>query len=280
MATQLKPDDFEFVRTLVRERSAIQLEDKQYLVETRLHSLTRVSGHESIEALVRQLRSGGEADLKHLVVEAMTTNETSFFRDLKPFEALTDVVLPEVIAKGGPEKKIRIWCAACSTGQEPYTIAISWLEKFAAKSGWSLEIHASDLSTGVLDRAKAARFNQLEVNRGLPAPLLVKYFEKRGAEWHLKDEARRLVQFRQVNLIEPLPAMPKFDIVFLRNVLIYFDIETKKRILAKVREQLKPAGFLFLGGAESPLGIDSSFERLAFERSGCYRMTSNNGPAK
>ena len=164
------------------------------------------------------------------------------------------------------------WCAACSTGQEPYSIAITWREHFAAQSSWKFEIHASDLATTILDRARLGQFNQLEVNRGLPAPILVKYFTKHGVEWHLKDEIRQLVQFRQLNLIENWPPLPMLDVIFLRNVLIYFDIETKRRISAKVRRQLRPDGYLFLGGAETPLGLDDSFERVDYERSGCYRL--------
>lgn len=276
--TPLKPDDFEFVRTLVRERSAIQLEGKQYLVETRLQTLARSQGHESAATMLEQLRRSGCKDLQHQVVEAMTTNETSFFRDLKPFEALTKVVIPERIQTKQADRVIRVWCAASSTGQEPYTVAMAWKEHFGALPGWRIEICASDISTGVLERAREGRFSQLEVNRGLPAPLLVKYFTKHGTEWHLKDEIRKMVQFRQINLIEPLPPMAPLDIVFIRNVLIYFDVKTKQEILAKVRRQMRPDGYLFLGGAETPLGLDDTFERIQYERSGCYRIRQATAP--
>jgi chemotaxis protein methyltransferase CheR len=268
----LTHDDFEFVRALVRDRSAIQLEGKQYLVETRLQTLARRRGHESASTMLEQLRRSGCHELQHLVVEAMTTNETSFFRDLKPFEALAKIVLPERIQTKHADRVVRVWCAASSTGQEPYTVAMVWNEHFGALPGWRIEIYASDLSTEVLERAREGKFSQLEVNRGLPAPLLVKYFTKHGTEWHLKDDIRKLVQFRQINLIEPLPPMPPLDIVFLRNVLIYFDVKTKQDILAKVRRQMRPDGYLFLGGAETPLGLDDAFERIPYERSGCYRI--------
>jgi chemotaxis protein methyltransferase CheR len=270
--TELKPDDFEYVRALVRQRSAIQLDDKQYLVESRLHALARSGGYDSVSELIRRLRGSACNDLRDLVVEAMTTNETSFFRDLKPFEALAKIVLPELIARRSAQKTLRVWCAACSTGQEPYSVAITWREHFAGYADWKFEIHGSDLAHGILERARLGCFNQLEVNRGLPAALLLKYFQKRESQWHLKDDVRQMVRFQQINLVGAWPSLPVFDVVFLRNVLIYFDLPTKREVLAKVRQQLSPDGFLFLGGAETTLGVDDAFERVEYERSGCYRL--------
>lgn len=269
----LAADDMEYVQKLVRKHSAIVLEnDKEYLVEARLQNVARSAGLLSVTALITQLRATTVNGMHHDVVEAMTTNESSFFRDVHPFEALKKVVLPDLLQKRATESLLRIWCAACSTGQEPYTLAMLLREHFPLLNRWRVEILASDLSTKVLDRARQGIFSQLEVNRGLPAAFLVKYFQKQGVDWQIKDDIRKMVQFRQLNLIEPWPLLPPMEIVFVRNVLIYFDVETKKRILAKVRGLLRPDGYLFLGGAETTLNLDEAFERIAFERSGCYRL--------
>jgi chemotaxis protein methyltransferase CheR len=267
---ELTPADFELIRGLVRRNSAIVLEqDKHYLIETRLQMLAKTDGFPSVDHLMAEIRAGK----RHArVVEAMTTNETSFFRDLLPFEAFRKLVLPELMNKRAGQRRLQIWCAACSTGQEPYSLAMLLREHGPSLKDWKLQLLASDLSTHVLERAKQASFNQLEVNRGLPAPLLLKYFRKVGAQWLLKDEVRELVQFQQLNLIGPWPVLPEMDVVFLRNVLIYFDVEVKRQILARVRRLLRPDGFLFLGGAETTLNLDDAFERVPFERSGCYRL--------
>lgn len=267
---ELTPADFDFIRGLVREQSAIVLEqDKHYLVETRLQMLVKSDGFPSVEHLMAEVRAGK----RHTrVVEAMTTNETSFFRDLLPFEAFRKLVLPELTAKRAGQRRLQIWCAACSTGQEPYSIAMLLREHSPGLKDWNLQLLASDLAGNVLERARRATFNQLEVNRGLPAPLLLKYFRQEGTQWTLKDEIRSMVQFQQLNLIGLWPALPEMDVVFLRNVLIYFDVPVKQQILARVRRILRPDGFLFLGGAETTLNLDDAFERVPFERSGCYRL--------
>ncbi len=267
---ELTSADFDFIRGLVREQSAIVLEqDKHYLVETRLQMLVKSDGFPSVEHLMAEVRAGK----RHTrVVEAMTTNETSFFRDLQPFEAFRKLVLPELTAKRTGQRRLQIWCAACSTGQEPYSIAMLLREHSPGLKDWNLQLLASDLAGNVLERARRATFNQLEVNRGLPAPLLLKYFRQEGTQWQLKDEIRSMVQFQQLNLIGLWPALPEMDVVFLRNVLIYFDVPVKQQILARVRRILRPDGFLFLGGAETTLNLDDAFERVPFERSGCYRL--------
>jgi chemotaxis protein methyltransferase CheR len=206
------------------------------------------------------------------VVEAMTTNETSFFRDLQPFEAFSKLVLPELMARREKERRLQIWCAASSTGQEPYSIAMLLREHRPSLQDWKLQIQASDLANTVLERARKGAFTQLEVNRGLPAAMLCKYFQKQGAECQIKDEIRSLIEFFQLNLVAPWPALPATDVIFLRNVLIYFDVATKQQILARVRKVLRPDGFLFLGGAETTMNLDESFERVPYERSGCYRL--------
>ena len=265
--------DFDYVRGLVQKRSAIVLEnEKLYLAETRLQSLARREGLESVGHLLNQLRADSSNGMLQKVVEAMTTNETSFFRDIHPFEMLKKVVLPELIKQRSVERQLQIWCAASSTGQEPYSLAMLIRENFPLLAGWNVRIVASDISTQVLEKARQGRYSQLEVNRGLPAPLLVKNFQRLGVDWQIKEDLRRMVDFRLINLIESWPPMPPLDIVLIRNVLIYFDVSTKKQILGKIRRLLRPDGYLFLGGAETTLNLDDSFERTEFQRSGCYRL--------
>jgi chemotaxis protein methyltransferase CheR len=273
--TELTPADFDYVRTLVRDRAAIVLEeDKHYLIETRLQTLARADGLSSPREIMERMRRDQMSTWHTKVVEAMTTNETSFFRDLKPFEALRKMVFPALIAQRRAERRLAVWCAACSTGQEPYSIAMILRDPAVVPAEWTKQLHATDLAASVLERAKQGRYNQFEVNRGLPAALLVKYFQKQGVEWQVKDELRSMIEFKQLNLIESWPHMPNMDVVFLRNVLIYFDVETKRRILARVRNVLRPDGYLFLGGAETTLNLDDAFVRVDFNGSGCYRLRS------
>lgn len=269
----LNPTDVQFLSGLVRERSAIVLEpEKGYLLEARLAPLARAEGFGSIDAMVSHLRAQPANGLPRKVVEAMTTNETSFFRDLHPFQALRTVVLPEVIRRRQAERRLTIWCAASSSGQEPYTVAMTLLEYFPQLAGWSVKVFGTDLSGQMIARCQAGKYGQLEVNRGLPAPLLVKYFEKKGMEWQIKPEVQRLCEFREQNLIEPWGPLPPMDVVFLRNVLIYFDVNTKRSILNNVCGVLNPWGHLFLGGAETTLNLGDRFERVPVDKAGCYRL--------
>jgi chemotaxis protein methyltransferase CheR len=269
----LSAADFEYLSALVREGSAIVLEEqKAYLFEARLAPLARREGFDSLEALVRHLRGARANGLHKKVVESMTTNETSFFRDAQPFEALRQEVLPELLRRRAAERRLRVWCAACSTGQEPYSVVMLLREHFPALAGWDVKVLATDLSSEVLERAREGRYSQAEVNRGLPARLLVKYFEKGGLEWRLKDELRRQVEFQQLNLMEAWPGVAPQDVVLLRNVLIYFDVAAKKQVLARVRRLLRPDGALFLGGAETTLNLDGEFERVPFARTCWYRV--------
>ena len=272
-AMNLTTAEFDYVRRLVLEHSAIVLEeDKGYLVESRLLPLARREGLDSLSKLIERVQSDKSNGLLSQVVEAMTTNETSFFRDFHPFEALRKVILPELIAKREATRELVIWAAACSAGQEPYSLAMLLREHFPRLVSWKLRILATDLSSEMLARASTGRYSQLEVNRGLPAPLLVKYFRKAGCDWFLSDDIRRMVDFQVMNLAAPWPYMPHADIVLLRNVLIYFGIDTKKEILGKVRRVLRPDGYLFLGAAETTFNVDDSFERSQVEVAICYQV--------
>jgi chemotaxis protein methyltransferase CheR len=267
--------DFEYIRKLIRDRSAISLEaGKEYLVESRLNAVARKEKFDSLESLIAALRQNPYSDLVAKAVEAMTTNETTFFRDNHPFEALKRKVLPEIIGKRQAERRLNIWCAACSSGQEPYTIAMILLEHFPELKDWLVRIVASDLSNEMLARTRAGRYSQIEVNRGLPTPLLAKYFQAQGIEWQISNDLRRMVEPVQVNLSADWPALPPMDIIFIRNVLIYFDVEMKKTILSKARRLLRPDGYLFLGAAETTMNIDDNFDRIQFELSGCYKLRS------
>ncbi len=265
--------EFNYVRQLVLEHSAIVLEeDKGYLVESRLLPLARREGFTSLDDLVRRLQTEPFNGLHRQTVEALTTNETSFFRDFHPFEALRKSILPDLISRRAAERELKIWCAASSSGQEPYSLAMLIRENFPQLANWKVQIQASDLSTDILTRAREGRYNQLEVNRGLPASLLVKYFQKRGCDWFLSEDIRRMVDYQAINLAGSWPLMPAMDVVLLRNVLIYFGMETKKAILSKVRKVLKLDGYFFLGAAETTFSIDDSYERVQFERATCYRV--------
>lgn len=268
--------DFNYIRRLVHERSAIVLDDdKAYLVESRLLPLARRQGFTSLDLLIRKLQAEPFHGLHLQAVEAMTTNETCFFRDVHPFDALKKFVLPDLIARRAAQRELTIWCAASSSGQEPYSIAMLLREGFPQLASWKVHILSTDISTDVLARAREGHYSQLEVNRGLPASLLVKYFQKRGCDWYLRDDIRQMVNYQTLNLAGAWPALPPTDIVMMRNVLIYFGVETKKEILTKVRMVLKPEGYLFLGGAETTFGIDASYERVQVDRATCYQVRRN-----
>lgn len=273
--SSLSKTDFEFVKNLVLKHAAIVLETgKEYLVESRLAPLARQEGLASFEELIARMRAQPSNGLHWKVVEAMTTNETSFFRDIHPFDALKKSVLPDLLTKRASERKLNIWCAASSSGQEPYTVAMVLREHFPTLANWTIRFIASDISNEMVTRSREGRYSQLEVNRGLPATLLVKYFQKQGTEWQIKDDLRRIIEFQQVNLAEAWPSWPPMDIVLMRNVMIYFNVETKKTILGKIRRLLRPDGYLFLGGAETTMNLDDAFERVQLDKSGCYRLRS------
>jgi chemotaxis protein methyltransferase CheR len=265
--------DFSYIADLVRRQSAIVLEPgKEYLVESRLLPIAREVGTDSVAGLVQHLRRATGTELRDQVVEAMTTNETSFFRDVHPFTALSDTVLPELVEARRPHRRLDVWCAAASSGQEPYSIAMLLDELVGTEPGWQARVLATDLSPRMLQRTQLGVYSQLEVNRGLPVQRLLRHFERDGHQWRAKENLRAMIRTQSINLDGPWPAMPSMDVVMLRNVLIYFDVPTKKRILARVRDVLRPDGYLFLGGAETTLGLDDSYERVQVGRAPAYRL--------
>lgn len=271
---------FEYVRKLVLDRSSIALEStKGYLVESRLTPLARKQGLANVGELVAVLRRTPYGQLHDQVVDAMTTNETSFFRDLAPFEVLKTSILPELIGRRSTRRALNIWSAACSSGQEMYTIAIVLREHFPQLATWKVRIFATDLCQEMLQRAAAGVYSQAEVNRGLPAPYLVKYFERNGLQWIAKPELRQMMTVQRLNLTESWAAVPTMDVVFMRNVLIYFVPETKKLILGKVHRQLASDGTLLLGGAETTLGLDDRFARVPSGKTTIYRPSAAIGLA-
>ncbi|NEK87750.1 protein-glutamate O-methyltransferase CheR [Blastococcus saxobsidens] len=267
----LTATSFDWVRELVRKESAIVLQPgKEYLVEARLLPIARQMGLPDVGKLVETVRVRPSAEDTRRIVEALTTNETSWFRDGDPFTALTSTVLPSLLSSRGANERLQIWSAACSSGQEPYTIAML-LDDVLPNAASRVSITATDLSREMVQRTRAGKFSQLEVNRGLPAPMLVRHFQRAGNEWEVSSNLRRMVNATECNLAAPLPRMGPFDVVYLRNVLIYFDLPTKQSILRRVRDLMRPDGWLFLGAAETTLGVDDSWERVVIGRSSAYR---------
>jgi chemotaxis protein methyltransferase CheR len=267
------PLDYEFLRKLLKERSGLDLSsDKQYLVESRLIPLARRVGLPGIAELVAKIKAGNDP-LTSEVVEAMTTNETFFFRDKIPFDHLREAILPALVQARASRRALRIWCAASSTGQEPYSIAMG-VKEFSALAGWRVEIVATDLSQEVLEKSKAGVYSQFEVQRGLPIQMLVKYFTQTGELWQLKADIRAMVQHRQLNLLQDFSHLGTFDVIFCRNVLIYFDQPTKVGIFDRLARMLEPDGVLALGAAESVVGISDAFKPYP-DRRGFYRPNAD-----
>jgi chemotaxis protein methyltransferase CheR len=264
------PQDFDYLRALLRERSGLVLSvEKQYLAESRLLPVARRHGMTTLGELVGKLKSASTAPMAAEVVEAMTTNETFFFRDKVPFDHFRDTILPALIVARAREKRIRIWCSAASTGQEPYSLAMALKGMGAKLAGFRTEIIATDLSGEVLERAKAGIYSQFEVQRGLPIQQLVKFFSQVGEAWQIAAEIRAMVQFRPLNLLKDFSALGSFDVVFCRNVLIYFDQDTKIGVLNRLARQMAEDGFLALGAAETVVGLTDAFKPMA-DRRGLY----------
>ncbi|HTW14408.1 MAG TPA: protein-glutamate O-methyltransferase CheR [Nocardioides sp.] len=261
---------FTFVCDVVRAESAIVLNaGKEYLVESRLVPLAKAAGYADVDAYVADLQVRRNPAALRAVVEALTTNETSWFRDADPFNTLRTTVFP-TLARNRPNRQLRVWSAACSSGQEAYSVSMVAAET-PAIAGFRLEVIGTDLSEEMVRRASTGEYSQLEVNRGLPATSLVRHFERAGAGWRIHPSIREGVSFRTGNLTRPFPPMGRFDIVFLRNVLIYFDVQTKRDILRRVRDVMAPDGYLFLGAAEMTMGVDDNWDRIPSGRSSVYQ---------
>jgi len=267
----VNPPDYEYLRKLLKDHSGLDLSaDKQYLIESRLLPLARKAGLPGIPELVQKMKGVGSTALIAQVVEAMTTNETFFFRDKVPFDHFRDTIMPELLRARASRKSIRIWCAAGSTGQEPYSLAICLKEMGAALAGWRVEILATDLSQEVLEKSKAGIYSQFEVQRGLPIQMLVKYFKQNGELWQINPELRAMIQHRPLNLLHDFSQLGSFDVIFCRNVLIYFDQDTKTNIFGRLARIMEPDGFLVLGAAETVVGLTEAFKPVADKR-GLYR---------
>lgn len=262
--------EFAFLRDVLHQKSGLALSpDKRYLVETRLAVLCRRLGVAAISDLIGRMRSGDQRVVND-VVEVMTTNETLFFRDAQPFKMFSEVMLPALMKARAGERTLRIWSAACSSGQEPYSIAMALDDAAAQLTGWRIEILATDISNEVLEKAKAGIYTQFEIQRGLPIQSLLKHFTQSGDKWQVHEKLRRMVQFKHLNLIEPNPSVGHFDIIFCRNVLIYFDLPTKKKVLQMLHSRLKADGCLLLGAAETVIGVTDAFS-IDREHRGLYR---------
>lgn len=269
----MTPSDFDYVCQYLKERSGLVLtSEKTYLVESRLGPIARKRGLNGLVPLIQKLRSGGDATLEREVVEAMTTNESFFFRDKTPFEHFRDIMMPSLLQSRSAQRKIRVWCAAASTGQEPYSLAMTWKDMHQL-AGWKLDMLGTDLSTDVLERAKAGIYTQFEVQRGLPIQMLMKHFRQQGEQWQISDDLRSMVQYRPLNLLRDFSSLGQFDVIFCRNVLIYFDQPTKIDILQRMSSLLAPDGYLLLGAAETVVGLTDCFKPHP-ERRGLYVKNS------
>jgi chemotaxis protein methyltransferase CheR len=258
------PQDYDYLRKRLKERSGLVLSaDKEYLVESRLLPVARKAGLASLAELVQALTRGNAEALMTAVVEAMMTNESFFFRDKTPFENFRSTVLPALTAARRASRSIRIWCAAASTGQEPYSLAMSLKEMEGNIAGWRIELIATDLSNEVLEKARQGIYSQFEVQRGLPIQLLIKYFTQVGDMWQIEPEIRAMVKYQQLNLLSDFSHLGTFDLVFCRNVLIYFDQETKINVLTRLSRVIAGDGYLVLGAAETVVGLTDSFKVVA-----------------
>ncbi|MBO6757831.1 MAG: protein-glutamate O-methyltransferase CheR [Roseibium sp.] len=263
----MTPLEFDFLKKYLKDRSGLVLSnDKQYLVESRLLPVARAAKLDTLSALVCALQRGGNRTLENDVVEAMTTNESFFFRDKTPFEHFNDTMLPNLLEARTRTRSLRIWCAAASTGQEPYSLAICLKEAASKVAGWRVRILGTDLSNEVLEKARAGLYSQFEVQRGLPIQLLLKYFEQKGDIWQISPALRSMIEWRRLNLLESFSYLGEFDIIFCRNVLIYFDQATKTEILDRLARSIPDDGYLVLGAAETVVGLSDAFKPVPGRR--------------
>ncbi len=271
----MTPAEFEFLRDMLKSRSGLVVgEEKRYLLESRLLPVAREEGMESLGDLSRALMAAGSEPLRVKVTQAMTINESFFYRDKTPFENFREIMVPAMISsRRSMTRNLKIWCAAASTGQEPYSLAIEIQELESQLRGWKTSIIGTDLCEEVLEKAKAGLYSQFEVQRGLPIQLLVKYFKQTGSMWQIDSAIRSMVDYRHFNLLDDYAALGTFDIIFCRNVLIYFDPPTKREILARMAKRLQPDGYLVLGAAETVIGISDDFQPVPDSR-GLYALTA------
>jgi chemotaxis protein methyltransferase CheR len=269
----LAVSELQWMCHLVQARTGVVVEeDKVYLVEARLAALADREGFGSVRELLTGLRMEESDGMLHrAVTESLLVSETSFFRDLHPFESLRTTVLPALIERRAADRTLHLWCAACASGQEPYSLAILLREHFPRLADWNVRLIASDVSHGILRRAREGTYSALEVNRGLPASLLVRWFEKTGERWRVREDVRRMVEFRELNLAAPWPSLPPMDLILLRNALLYFDVPLRRAVLQRVGRTLASDGVLVLGAGESPQGLDDGFTAVAEERSVSFR---------
>lgn len=267
----MNPADYEYLANFLLGTSGLALgTNKEYLLEARLIPLAQSLGMSGISELVQELKNGAEARVSSAVTEAMTTNETSFFRDKTPFEDLKDRLFPKLIEARRLSRRLKIWCAAGSTGQEPYSILMLLDDAFPELKDWTIELLATDLDKSAIERANSGIYTQFEVQRGLPVQMLMKYFDQVDAGWQIKEKIRNAVQWKQLNLLDNFTRLGNFDIIFCRNILIYFQQETKKVILDRLGQMIRADGHLFLGAAETVLGISTAFERFKECKSAVY----------
>lgn len=270
----MTPIEFDFLKKFLKDRSGLVLsDDKQYLVESRLLPIAKNSGLETLSKLVQELQRPGSRKLQEDVVEAMTTNESFFFRDKTPFDHFKEIMMPHMLEARGSSRSVKIWCAAASTGQEPYSLAICLKEMGPKMAGWRTRIIGTDLSAEVLEKAKAGLYSQFEVQRGLPIQLLLKYFEQKGDLWQIDAGIKAMVELRKLNLLENFSHLGEFDIIFCRNVLIYFDQPTKSEILGRLAKLMPEDGYLVLGAAETVVGLTDAFKPVPGKR-GLFQRNS------
>ncbi len=263
----MKPEGFAFLTKWLHDRSGLVLgPDKLYLVESRLSPIARKFNLSGLDAIVVELRSGRAGEFATEVSDAMMTNESFFYRDVKPFDQFRDLVLPKLVQSRAQTRKLRIWSAASSTGQEAYTIAMQVKEQEAKLAGWKIEIVGTDISRDALERAKAGLYSQFEVQRGLPVQMLLKHFKQQGDRWQISDALRQMVEYREFNLLSDPGPLGQFDVVFCRNVLIYFDQATKAAVLGRISGSMPADGFLYLGGAETVVGVSDRFTLVPGQR--------------
>ena len=274
----MNSSDFEYLSRWLRERSGLTLTaSKEYLIKSRLLPLAQSEGLADISALVAELRRSSSTVLATAVVEAMTTNESLFFRDKKPFDDLKETLIPEIIEARKTQRRIRIWCAACSTGQEPYSLLMLLAENFPQLQSWQIDVVATDLDTKALERAKSGLYSQMEVQRGLPIQLLLKHFRQVETNWQIAESLRKQVTWKQWNLLDSFAGLDQFDLILCRNVLIYFDEDLKREIFQKLARCLRDHGPLILGSAETVIGLSSQFTRDLNCKSSVYRCEPQPG---